>query len=135
MLKNLPIGIQTFSEIIRRGDLYVDKTQRIGELPRIGKYFFIARPRRFGKSLTLSTIKEIYQGNRALFTGLWIENHWDWSKIHPVVHLSMSKLNYQGQGLEEALRQTLLALATEHGVYLPAEAIWRLSRFCSRQVI
>lgn len=125
MLKQFPIGIQTFSEIIRRGDLYVDKTQRICELPKIGKYFFIARPRRFGKSLTLSTIKEIYQGNRALFTGLWIENQWDWGKIHPVIHLSMSKLNYQRQGLEEALRQSMLELARDQGIVLSADLLMK----------
>lgn len=81
MLQKLPIGIQTFSEIINGGYLYVDKTEVIHHLLSSGKYYFLSRPRRFGKSLTLSTIKSIYQGERELFQGLWIEDRWDWEKI------------------------------------------------------
>ena len=75
MLQKLPIGIQTFSDIINDDNLYVDKTEVIHRLLTSGKYFFLSRPRRSGKSLTLSTIKSIYQGERALFAGLWIEEH------------------------------------------------------------
>ncbi len=71
MLQRLPVGIQTFSELRNRDCLYVDKTETIAQLLNQGKYFFLSRPRRFGKSLLLSTIKEISQGNRALFEGLW----------------------------------------------------------------
>ncbi|MEN9424881.1 MAG: hypothetical protein RL122_2264, partial [Pseudomonadota bacterium] len=72
MLQSLPVGIQTFDKLRQDNYLYVDKTQAIHNL-LTGKagYFFLSRPRRFGKSLLLSTIKEIYQGNRALFDGLW----------------------------------------------------------------
>jgi hypothetical protein len=69
MLQRLPVGIQTFSELRSRDCLYVDKTEAIHHLLTMGKYFFLSRPRRFGKSLLLSTIKEIYQSNRALFDG------------------------------------------------------------------
>ncbi len=62
----LPLGIQTFSEIVERNNLYIDKTQHIKRLLRAGKYFFLSRPRRFGKSLLLSTIKSIYQGRKEL---------------------------------------------------------------------
>ena len=75
MLQKLPIGIQTFSDIINDDNLYVDKTEVIHRLLTSGKYFFLSRPRRSGKSLTLSTINSIYQGERALFAGLWIEEH------------------------------------------------------------
>jgi hypothetical protein len=97
----------------------VDKTQAIHNL-LMGKagYFFLSRPRRFGKSLLLSTIKEIYQGNRVLFDGLWIADQWDWSKTHPVIHLSINKLDYQGLGLETALQQTLEAIAAQHHLAL-----------------
>jgi hypothetical protein len=86
MLQKLPIGIQTFRKIREEDYLYVDKTERIHHLITSGGYFFLSRPRRFGKSLTLSTIKEIYSGSRQLFQGLWIEDRWDWQKIHPVLH-------------------------------------------------
>jgi hypothetical protein len=123
MLQQLPIGIQTFEEIIGKNCLYIDKTEAIHNLIVSGKYYFLSRPRRFGKSLTLSTLKAIFSGKRELFKGLWIENQRDWEKTHPVIHLSLSKVNYQGRGLAEALRQTVLALATEQGVTLPADSL------------
>ena len=94
-LQKLPVGIQTFSKIIEDNYLYVDKTAQIHYLLRSGGYFFLSRPRRSGKSLTLSTIASIYRGERALFAGLWIEDKWDWSKVHPVIHLSFSGIGYR----------------------------------------
>lgn len=118
MLQRLPVGIQTFAKL-REGDfLYVDKTEHIHHLLDKAGYYFLSRPRRFGKSLLLSTIKEIYQGNRALFQGLWIENHWDWGKVHPVILLSINKLDYQGLGLEMALQQAMHTCAAEHQLQL-----------------
>ena len=64
-MKKLPLGIQTFSEIIKEDYLYVDKTRHIAELMRCGKYLFLSRPRRFGKSLLVSTLSEIFSGNKA----------------------------------------------------------------------
>ena len=116
--QRLPVGIQTFSELRENNYLYIDKTEQIQQLLNKGKYFFLSRPRRFGKSLLLSTIKEIYQGNRDLFTGLWIADHWDWNKTHPVIHLSINKLDYQGLGLATALQQTLENLAAQHQITL-----------------
>ena len=71
MLPQLPIGQQDFRGIREGGSLYVDKTEPIQRLISAGKYFFLSRPRRFGKSLTLSTIKELFSGSRDLFEGLW----------------------------------------------------------------
>ncbi|MDY0302139.1 MAG: AAA family ATPase, partial [Trichlorobacter sp.] len=84
--KKLPIGIQTFSEI-REDDTYyyVDKTPLALKLINQGKYYFLSRPRRFGKSLFLDTLKELFEGNAALFTGLYAEKHWDWSVKYPVL--------------------------------------------------
>ncbi|HRF42459.1 MAG TPA: AAA family ATPase, partial [Saprospiraceae bacterium] len=82
MLKRLPSGESSFTSI-REGDwLYVDKTEDIHRLVTSGKYFFLSRPRRFGKSLTVSTLKALFEGRRELFEGLWIAEHggWDWSK-------------------------------------------------------
>lgn len=91
--KRLPIGIQTFANI-REGSAagddvyyYVDKTKRILELVK-ERAVFLSRPRRFGKSLTLDTIDELFSGNKTLFTGLYAENNWDWSQSHPVIRLS-----------------------------------------------
>ena len=87
-MKKLPIGIQTFENLIREGYCYVDKTPFIDRLASSGKYYFLSRPRRFGKSLFLSTIKAAYQGKRELFEGLHLYDHWNWETINPVVHIS-----------------------------------------------
>jgi len=114
----LPLGIQTFSEIIERDNLYVDKTQHIHGLLRAGKYFFLSRPRRFGKSLLLSTIKSIYQGRKDLFKGLWIENNWKWEQVHPVIHIGFSSIGYKTMGLETALNKILDQEADKFGLEL-----------------
>ncbi|MEM8523204.1 MAG: ATP-binding protein [Bacteroidota bacterium] len=120
-LQILPIGIQTFSEIIERDYLYVDKTQHIHRLITAGKYFFLSRPRRFGKSLLLSTIKSIYQGRKELFKGLWIEDQWNWEKAHPVVHIGFSSLGYSEIGLETAISRGLLEQAKHLGLSLESK--------------
>ncbi|NOQ36972.1 MAG: AAA family ATPase [Methylococcaceae bacterium] len=87
-LKKLPIGLQTFSELITENYYYVDKTPLIEKLANEGKYYFLSRPRRFGKSLLLSTLKSTFLGEEECFKGLYLENNWDWSKQYPVIHLS-----------------------------------------------
>ena len=87
-MKKLPIGIQTFENLIQEGYCYVDKTHFVKLLASQGKYYFLSRPRRFGKSLLLSTIKAAYQGKKDLFQGLYLEENWDWDASHPVVHIS-----------------------------------------------
>jgi len=71
-MEGYPLGIQTFEKIINKNQLYIDKTKHIYQLTKLGGYYFYARPRRFGKSLMLSTIKSLYQGKKELFKGLWI---------------------------------------------------------------
>ncbi|WP_028573040.1 AAA family ATPase [Desulfonatronum lacustre] len=87
-MKKLPIGIQTFENMIRENFAYVDKTSFVAGLRDEGKYYFLSRPRRFGKSLLLSTIKAAFQGKKELFQGLYLEHNWDWETVHPVVHVS-----------------------------------------------
>lgn len=88
-----PIGIQTFSDIIENGYIYVDKTEYITKLLSSGKYYFLSRPRRFGKSLLISTLEEVFRGNRGLFNGLYISNtDYDWA-AHVVLHLDFSGTN------------------------------------------
>ena len=85
--RKLPIGIQTFRKIREEGRYYVDKTPWIGRLVDEGDQYFLSRPRRFGKSLLLDTIKELFEGSEELFRGLAIHDRWDWTPS-PVVRLS-----------------------------------------------
>ena len=91
MAKRLyPLGIQTFSEIINRNMLYVDKTAYVYNMAQSGKFFFLGRPRRFGKSLLVSTMQSYFEGRKELFKGLAIEKlEHDWT-AYPVLHFDMS---------------------------------------------
>ena len=84
----LPIGIQTFAKIREDDAYYVDKTGFAMDMVKRGSHYFLARPRRFGKSLFIDTLKELFEGNAALFNGLAAETGWDWSKKFPVIRLS-----------------------------------------------
>ena len=86
--RKLPIGIQNFAEIRQGGYYYVDKTSYIEQLANQNKYYFLSRPRRFGKSLLLDTIACLFEGREELFKGLHIDNQWDWQKTNPVIRLS-----------------------------------------------
>ena len=86
-MKKLPIGISTLAEIINENYVYVDKTKTAFELINSGKYYFLSRPRRFGKSLFLDTLKEIFYGNKELFKGLYIYDKYPFEK-HPVINIS-----------------------------------------------
>ncbi len=87
-MKKLPIGISTFSKIREGGYCYADKTGLISKLTASGTYFFISRPRRFGKSLFIDTLREAFSCNKKLFNGLALENDWNWEKPYPVIHIS-----------------------------------------------
>ena len=114
----LPIGIQTFSEIRENGYLYIDKTKQIHQVLNGGKYYFLSRPRRFGKSLLLSTMKSLYEGRKDLFKGLWIEDNWNWERQVPVIHVQFSKADYQGKGLDNAILGIVNTNAKNLGVEL-----------------
>ena len=103
-MKRLPLGIQNFKEIIKDDYIYIDKTQYIYNLLNDAKYYFLSRPRRFGKSLLLDTIAEVFGGDKELFIGLWIYNS-DFSfKKHPVVRIDMSGIsNNTPEILEDSL--------------------------------
>ncbi len=122
-MQKLPIGIQDFSELRTGGYLYVDKTQNIHKLVTSGKYYFLSRPRRFGKSLLVSTMKELFSGNRELFQGLWIEDQWDWSETNPVLHIPFSSLDYKINGLYEELQQYIQDAAREHEIELRPDSL------------
>jgi len=88
--KKLPIGIQTFREIREDNCYYVDKTPFALRLIEQGKAYFLSRPRRFGKSLFLDTLKELFEGNETLFEGLYAQTHWDWTKKYPVIRIDFA---------------------------------------------
>jgi len=88
-MKRLPIGIETFKKIILDNYVYIDKTQIACNLIDSGEYYFLSRPRRFGKSLFVDTLQEIFEGNKDLFKGLYIYNNYDWSKSYPVIKISL----------------------------------------------
>ena len=90
----LPIGIQTLGNIRARNCYYVDKTPHVLRLVEEGTHYFLSRPRRFGKSLLVDTLKELFEGNGELFQGLAIHGEWDWAVKHPVVRFSFSGGNY-----------------------------------------
>jgi hypothetical protein len=119
-MKNLPIGIQTLTQIREKNCVYVDKTPLVYKLVSEGKYYFFSRPRRFGKSLLVSTLKELFEGNKAVFEGLWIENQWDWAKIHPVLHFSFDNMGYHEVGLEAALLYELDRWAEHYNIQFKA---------------
>ncbi len=87
-MKKLPIGISSFEEIRTEGYYYVDKTHFVKKLVDEGKYYFLSRPRRFGKSLFVDTLKSAFEGKKELFTGLYLENNWNWNQNYPVVRFS-----------------------------------------------
>jgi hypothetical protein len=123
-MKPLSTSIFTFSELIAGGYLYVDKTRTIYDL--ISGYkgqYFLARPRRFGKSLLISTLKAIFQGRRELFKGLWLDSaEYDW-KSYPVIHLDMgSCVADSAAGMEQALTYLLDRRAEELGITLSQSA-------------
>ena len=115
--RKLPIGIQTFRKIREEDCYYVDKTAYIRRLLDEGTHYFLSRPRRFGKSLFLDTLKELFEGNESLFVGLAIHDHWDWSVRHPVLRLDFSSGNFAEPGyLQANLIDQLTAIERRSGV-------------------
>ncbi len=84
-MKNLPLGINTLNAIRSENMIYIDKTEIAWQLVKQAGRFFLSRPRRFGKSLFVDTLKEIFEGNKKLFKGLYIYDEWDWNKVYPVI--------------------------------------------------
>jgi hypothetical protein len=121
-MKKLPIGIQNFTKLIRGGFAYVDKTKLIYRLVTEGEAYFFARPRRFGKSLLLSTLAALFAGQKELFSGLWIEgSDFEWAE-HPVLALDFSTLVGESKSaLLDSLNRYLQRAAQEQGVVLDLE--------------
>ena len=114
---------QTFSILIEERRIYVDKTALIYELIKegAGTAYFLSRPRRFGKSLLISTLSSIFKGHQHLFKDLWIHDKIEW-KAFPVIHLSMDRMDFMALGLEKAIQQTLKRIGKEHEIALLEES-------------
>ncbi len=119
MLKKLPIGIQTIDKLILGNYLYIDKTKMIYELLETGSTYFLSRPRRFGKSLLISTLEQIFMGNKELFKGLWIyDQAFAWEK-HIVIRFDLSGRKYENeQVLIDYLYLQLNEYADQYGISL-----------------
>ena len=109
-MKMMPVGIQTFRKIIEGDYLYIDKTEIARSLIEKYEYVFLSRPRRFGKSLFLDTLKNIFEGNRELFRGLLIEEQWNWEVKYPVILISFSG----GIDSRETLRKNLFYILNDN---------------------
>jgi Predicted AAA-ATPase/PD-(D/E)XK nuclease superfamily len=114
--KRLPLSRQFFRKLRETNCIYVDKTQQIYNLAIDENMYFLSRPRRFGKSLLISTFDELFKGSQDLFEGTWIADKWDWAQKSPVINISFLTVSYERQGLEEGLRAYLLKLYKENKI-------------------
>ena len=123
-MQKLPIGIQTFEKIITENYCYIDKTRIIHELINNGTYFFLSRPRRFGKSLLIDTIKGLFEGREELFKGLWIEDKWDFSRKYPVIKIDFGEgVSKSREELRKKIDETLKINQEQLGVKCEFETI------------
>jgi hypothetical protein len=107
-VKKLPIGISDFRELIEGNYIYVDKTEYIYKLINQGKYYFLSRPRRFGKSLLLSTIRYLFQGHKNLFKDLYIYDKWNWNETYPILRIDLSHISITNEKEFEDQMELLL---------------------------
>ncbi len=119
-MKKLPVGLAVFQDIRREGYIYVDKTRQIHQMVTGGKYYFLSRPRRFGKSLLVSTLWNLFEGKRELFEGLWIAEHGDWAwQKHAVITLDFNEIAHDTpQNLEISLNIVLTRTAKSAKIIL-----------------
>jgi hypothetical protein len=111
-MKKLGIGISDFKELINGNYIYVDKTEYIYKLIDQGKYYFLSRPRRFGKSLLISTIEYLFKGEKELYKGLYIQDKWKWEEIYPVIRIDFGDTQVKN---ERELQKELKAIIVETG--------------------
>jgi len=118
-MKDLPIGVIDFRDLIKGNFVYVDKTKYIYEMVKRTKgYYFLSRPRRFGKSLTVSVLEYLFRGEKELFEGTWIYDKWDWES-YPVVRLDMNKITTKSpEKFENSLHDEILSIAKNNEIVL-----------------
>jgi hypothetical protein len=123
-IKKLPVDVHDFENMITGDHVYVDKTQYLHKMATEGTYYFLSRPRRFGKTLLVSTLEHLFKGNKALFKGLWIENSdWDWTP-HPAIRIDFSEIKATTpQALEKSLSATLGRFAEMESLHLKTNVL------------
>ncbi|MDR1341978.1 MAG: ATP-binding protein [Prevotellaceae bacterium] len=121
-MKKLPIGTQSFENLRSDNYLYVDKTKIIHELFSDGRIYFLSRPRRFGKSLLISTMEALFKGQKELFEGLYVYDKWDWSQQYPVIRIDWTRINHATpEEMKLSLCRYLRDIARRHKVALRSE--------------
>ena len=139
----LPLGLQSFSEVRKLNCAYVDKTPMAVKLANEGKFYFLARPRRFGKSLFLDTLRNLFEGKSEWFQGLYAENNWQWAVQHPVIKLDITSNFDTTAALDIRLRNLLENNAIELGIDLRGQdaptqfnnLIMDARRHCGQQTV
>ncbi|KZX11952.1 ATP-binding protein [Methanobrevibacter filiformis] len=142
-MRRLSLGRQDFKTIRENDYIYVDKTKQIHEMINSSDINFLSRPRRFGKSLLLNTLKELFKGNKSLFKGLYIYDKWDWDMKYPVIHLDLSVNSSSPEKLESALTWSLNSIAKDFDITLSApdlqskfkELIIKISKTQNQKVV
>ena len=141
-IQRYPIGLQDFSEVITRGCVYVDKTHFVHKLITTHKYYFLSRPRRFGKSLLISTFDYLFKGRKELFEGLYIYDQWEFEE-YPVIKISFANIGYREIPLDEAILKHLKSIANSFQVEISIDSpsiafrdlIHQLYQKCNKQVV
>ncbi len=137
-----PIGRQDFPGIRREGRVYVDKTMHVFNLIKYSKYNFLSKPRRFGKSLLISTLETVFKGSKDLFEGLYIYDKWEFEE-YPIIRISFSNIGYREVGLDAAIKSELQKIAENYGLHLIEEdisqklreLILKLEKLFNKQVV
>jgi hypothetical protein len=118
--RKLSLGLADFEDMISEDKIYVDKTDMIEKIVDISrKYYFLSRPRRFGKSLFISTLKNLFEGKEELFKDTYIYENWDWNEKYTVIHLDMSNLeNSSTEELKIDLEDSIETIAELNNISL-----------------
>jgi hypothetical protein len=116
-IQKYPVGHQDFAKIIEEQFLYIDKTPFAYKLAERGGYYFLSRPRRFGKSLFISTLEYLFKGKKALFDNLYISDKWKFEEF-PVIKMSFSRLSYENNSLVMAIKNELNTIAHSYDIEL-----------------
>ncbi|KZX17494.1 ATP-binding protein [Methanobrevibacter filiformis] len=123
-MQKLPVGRQNFATLRKNNYLYVDKTKYVHKMIESGDINFLSRPRRFGKSLLLSTLKELFEGNKKLFEGLYIYDKWEWEDNYPVITIDLAGGTYNNLNvLETKLKDIIHRIARDFQVNIYSESL------------
>jgi hypothetical protein len=131
-MKKLPIGTQSFENLRENDCLYIDKTEIIHQLISEGRIYFLSRPRRFGKSLLVSTLEAIFKGRKELFEGLYIYDKWDWTKQFPVIRIDWTQIDHSTtENLQLNMIDYLKEIAQNYQITLESQS----APHCFRKLI